>query len=563
MEDELLTLAETARMLGLRPVTLRKWDREGKLKALRIGSRGDRRYQKSDILQVLESAKVFRYDIQELDGSLLSFFDYIEEFINGTKKIFGQSITKHITISNNGHVKIAYSYQELLDTGKLIVEKLRSNPEIADKIIEEFNLGHQKISALITKFENIVPQNEIEMILSQVESIYRKVFARTMIIEPLDAYLLRKIKEKIKVEPKQFTEIFGILTTPPDESFLLKEKKEILEIAKNLKKDKIFLTQPKEKQKDYIEKNHPEIFKKIKEHTRKYIWLKTDYVKSVPLKFEDILGLINEQLPESIDIERELNKLKDYLPDLKKRKAEIIKQINSDEELRHLIWIIDKIGPLHDWRKEWFLKTIFLFEKILEAISKKHRLPIDALRSCSPKELFEIIKTGHLDLQLMDERRKYCVILSDKTGHKIYYGEEAHEIEKRELGSGRNEILNLIKGTAVSAGKAVGIAKVAYSAEEAKAKIQKGDILITSMTRPDFVPVMKLASGIVTNEGGLTCHAAIVSREMGLPCVVGTKHATETIRDGDIIEVNGNHGIVYIIKRKSEQSPNQKLERTG
>jgi pyruvate,water dikinase len=69
------------------------------------------------------------------------------------------------------------------------------------------------------------------------------------------------------------------------------------------------------------------------------------------------------------------------------------------------------------------------------------------------------------------------------------------------------------------------------------------------MTRPDFVPVMKRAAGIVTNEGGLTCHAAIVSREMNLPCVVGTKIATKIINDGDIVEVNGNHGIVYIVKK--------------
>lgn len=64
------------------------------------------------------------------------------------------------------------------------------------------------------------------------------------------------------------------------------------------------------------------------------------------------------------------------------------------------------------------------------------------------------------------------------------------------------------------------------------------------MTSPDFVPLMKKAKAIVTDEGGLSCHAAIVSREMGLPCVIGTKNATKVFKDGDMIEVDANKGFV-------------------
>jgi pyruvate,water dikinase len=64
------------------------------------------------------------------------------------------------------------------------------------------------------------------------------------------------------------------------------------------------------------------------------------------------------------------------------------------------------------------------------------------------------------------------------------------------------------------------------------------------MTRPDYVPAMKKAAAIVTNEGGITCHAAIVSRELGIPCIIGTKIATEVFKDGDVVEVNANHGWV-------------------
>ena len=72
----------------------------------------------------------------------------------------------------------------------------------------------------------------------------------------------------------------------------------------------------------------------------------------------------------------------------------------------------------------------------------------------------------------------------------------------------------------------------------------QGDILVTEMTTPDFVPAMKRASAIVTDKGGITCHAAIVSRELNIPCVIGTKIATKVFKDGDVVEVNATSGVV-------------------
>ena len=75
-------------------------------------------------------------------------------------------------------------------------------------------------------------------------------------------------------------------------------------------------------------------------------------------------------------------------------------------------------------------------------------------------------------------------------------------------------------------------------------KMEYGDILVAWATNPAIVPAMKKAAAIVTNEGGLTCHAAIVSRELNIPCIVGTKIATEVLKDGDIVEVDADNGIV-------------------
>ncbi len=102
----------------------------------------------------------------------------------------------------------------------------------------------------------------------------------------------------------------------------------------------------------------------------------------------------------------------------------------------------------------------------------------------------------------------------------------------------------ILKGETASAGVYSGSVRIVLKASEL-GKVQKGDILVTPMTMPDFVPAMQKAGAIITNEGGLTCHAAIVAREMGTPCIVGTEHATEVLKDGEIVTVHASRGLVY------------------
>ncbi len=102
----------------------------------------------------------------------------------------------------------------------------------------------------------------------------------------------------------------------------------------------------------------------------------------------------------------------------------------------------------------------------------------------------------------------------------------------------------LVKGLGASPGIGSGSVKVILGEREIS-KVKEGDILVTSMTTPDMVPAMKRAAAIITDEGGMTCHAAIVSRELGVPAVVGTKNATKILRDGMIVTVDGEKGFVY------------------
>jgi pyruvate,water dikinase len=117
---------------------------------------------------------------------------------------------------------------------------------------------------------------------------------------------------------------------------------------------------------------------------------------------------------------------------------------------------------------------------------------------------------------------------------------EAEEIAPAEM------LKVVVKG--IAAGKrsfGLGVAKVVSNPEEAAKVMQKGDILVTDMTNPDYVPFMKLAGAIVTDKGGVTCHAAIVSRELGIPCVVGTETATKLMVSGKKYTVDSKSGVVY------------------
>ena len=96
-------------------------------------------------------------------------------------------------------------------------------------------------------------------------------------------------------------------------------------------------------------------------------------------------------------------------------------------------------------------------------------------------------------------------------------------------------------------GKVRGSVKVVNNISEA-VKVKPGNILVTYMTSPDFLPAMKKAAAFVTDEGGLTCHAAIIAREMKKPCIIGTKIATRVLKDGDLVEVDADKGVVRLIK---------------
>jgi len=139
-----------------------------------------------------------------------------------------------------------------------------------------------------------------------------------------------------------------------------------------------------------------------------------------------------------------------------------------------------------------------------------------------------------------------------KSGQKVYVVQTRPETfwarMKSPSESGKSPVLDrvvVVQGLAASPGLHAGRAKIVVGLQDAGRMMKEKDILVTRMTNPDWVPYMKIAGAIVTEDGGTTCHAAIVSREMGIPCIVGARNATKLLQTGKEYTVDAKTGVVY------------------
>lgn len=159
----------------------------------------------------------------------------------------------------------------------------------------------------------------------------------------------------------------------------------------------------------------------------------------------------------------------------------------------------------------------------------------------TPNEVEKISKNRDYITKL--EERKNGLFMLDE---KIYPLQRLNSLlEKNQLSLEEisTEGVEEIKGTSAYAGRTQGqVRKILSFADMSKFK--NGEVLVTEMTNPDYLPIMKIASAVITDEGGATCHAAIASRELQIPCVVGTKISTHILQDGDIVDVDATSGVI-------------------
>jgi pyruvate,water dikinase len=136
-------------------------------------------------------------------------------------------------------------------------------------------------------------------------------------------------------------------------------------------------------------------------------------------------------------------------------------------------------------------------------------------------------------------------------GSVFAVGVKAHGIGVEPLDSGDPQA---VRGIAGSAGVVRGTARVVHSLAEA-GKLQPGDVLVANATMPPWTPLFTTAAAVVTDTGGVLSHCAVVAREYGIPAVVGTGQATKTFHDGQLLEVDGNAGLVRVVVEEVDHAP--------
>ena len=165
----------------------------------------------------------------------------------------------------------------------------------------------------------------------------------------------------------------------------------------------------------------------------------------------------------------------------------------------------------------------------------------------------EEIRSGNMpSKETLTERANHYIFFESKIFTAISFDDF---LSKHELAVKKEEIQSTqtLTGQTAMRGRVNGKVRIVLS-KKLLDTVQEGDILVTSMTTPDFLPAMRKAAAFVTDEGGITSHAAIIARELGKPCVIGTKIATQVLKDGDEVEVNADEGMVKILKRNDQKN---------
>lgn len=291
-----------------------------------------------------------------------------------------------------------------------------------------------------------------------------------------------------------------------------------------------------------------------KENTTKYQKM-TDVVMDKLKKISNEYKNLNIKKLNNKDLEKRFNDILQFLAfynDLYNL-TEAAAMSKFEIEYKRYKKLIEKLGKirfvLHEKSKAlWYI----LGAKLMSEMSKRWGLGFSDLFFYTSKEIKDLFRNKKVDAKVINLRKKGFAFISFPDKKMLLIGDDFKKFFK-EIIKNKNIAGKKIKGLAVMKGVTKARAEVILHNKRSIAKklklFKKGDILVTDMTNPDdAVMVSKKAGGIVTDEGGITSHAAIIAREFKIPCIVGTKIATQIIKTGDLVEINGNSGIVTILK---------------
>ncbi len=455
-----------------------------------------------------------------------------------------------------------YDWDDLEKGLQKILKKVKEDKEYLKWLInkdEELRKAHEKIIKRLEKTD-ITALSFTEAIKQYQEfsASYRKAIAISLIIEcftyPTEDLIRNTIKDELVQKGKGdlAERAINLLTGALHPSFIGKHQLAMLHIAQEVKEKnwkEIFLQKSSHEIKKTIKASAEgkNILKKIEEYQQKMFWMNNAYAGAKVLSVEHFIEEIKHILEKYHDPKREIQQEEEHFKTIEERKKAFFEEHALSNDLKTLIETNDAMGIIHDVRKEVITHSNHFIDLFAARIGKELSIPLEDIRYLSHYEIEEAILKTITKAELEERKRKSVFITEYGETQYIAIGKEAEEIIATVSAEHSHEAQEMLKGHCASQGHAIGIVKVCRGMEEV-AKFQEGQILVACMTQPEFVPAMKKAAAIVTDEGGLTCHAAIISRELRKPCIISTKKATRVLKDGMKVEVNATEGYVKVIK---------------
>ena len=422
----------------------------------------------------------------------------------------------------------------LLAERKKILLQVKKNPNYLRSVAENCQILGEKVwkESLKIKELDLSVKSDKELKLLVGKGIEGLVNLSAYLLFPisLQGFFEDSIKSfishKIK-DPKLKNEYFENLTTPSKQNLEYFERVAILKLAVRYNKNKE-ISQDIEK---YIDEfgslgvkygigklwDKKQVIERVKYLAKQSPQEKLDYILSLPKQADDNVKLV-------------------------------LKRLGADKNFRELVETARLYVYLRTYRANIISGAFANMFPLFEEIGKRNNLDLESVIECLPNE---VITFKFPSREIIKKRAKYNIIRSMYGVLYFASGSKAIKIREKLLAyTNKNEknktnVLKSdeLKGVIANRGIAKGTVKIVTNNTQLK-KVNEGDILVSPMTTPDFAPAMEKAAAFVTDEGGILSHAAIVSREMQKPCIIGTQIATKVLKDGDLVEVDANKGVV-------------------
>ncbi|MBI2112014.1 hypothetical protein HYT52_00560 [Candidatus Woesearchaeota archaeon] len=431
-----------------------------------------------------------------------------------------------------------YWHTESMDRlRKKFVEKVNVNRDYLQKLLREWHRRIERFNEVMRKIDHIkLSELSNHQLLSWYDRWYKTYIAEYGIAIGIqdgfsmraEVFLIPELKDILARKGRMtIDEDILLLLSPVKESFITQEIRDriVIRIKQDLGKD---------------------ITKDLQQHIQKYHWLQNNYARDVCLD-EDFFS---RQLEEIKNPQQEHNKINTESTNIKEKKKDLVRELRLDQKTKNLIKITETFAYMQDERKKYVLLATHYERMFIEEIGRRVGLNLGEMEYTHYYEMKNIL-LGNLSpanvRKAGKERQKFCCVIFDMKGYDVIKGKDAEKLFDGLFKSDSVDVQEL-KGIVASPGKVQGRVKIVRKTHDL-INVKSGDIIVASMTRPEMIVAMKKAKAIVTDEGGVTSHAAVVSRELGIPCIIGTKIATKVFKDGDIVEVDAVKGIVRVVKK--------------